>query len=234
MAATCRPANIAPETIGAQVTQNLSSSGDFLSDPVITANTVSPQKDQQQEPYYQKLSHLPKAYRFGQMLPFILGGLSLLAAIAIIFACRPRRTGFRNVGIVLLIAGLSLVALKFFADLAFHRVENHIFNDASVGQLQHSLTDFAHRIETSMVKTDLWFGIGFILLAALLFIVLGATRSKDSKPKSTLADLPDEPVEDPDKSAPLVISRKRLAPKPKGPKLGGAPPKPKKPTRLVQ
>jgi hypothetical protein len=237
LAATCRPAALTPEAAGAQVTQRLSATGDFLSDPVVTANSINPEGNKQGKPYYEKLRHLPKAYRFGQKLPYILGALSVLFALGVVFISLERRKGVRKVGIVLLIAGLSLVALKFFADLAFKRAENRIFSSASVGQLQQSLTDFAHRLEASAVQTELWFGIGFLLLAAIIFGALAATRNKNDGPGTPAAPVEETTEDD---QAPLLLSRKRLKKSARnGPKLGGQPPmgpspKPKKPTRLVQ
>jgi lysophospholipase L1-like esterase len=242
LAATCRPANVTPEAAGAQVTQRLSTTGDFLSNPVVTPNSINPEASQQSKPYYQKLSHLPKAYQLSQKLPYIFAGLSLLAALGIIFISLERRKGVRKVGIVLLIAGISLVAVKFTADMAFRRAEDRVFNTASVGQLQQSLTDFAHRIEASVVRIDLWFGIGFLLLAAIIFIVLTATRNKDGKGASPDTPAKEEAEPDDDK-APLVLSRKRLLKPavkdltPRARPAEDAPtpsPQPKKPTRLIQ
>jgi hypothetical protein len=241
LAATCRPSNVTPEAAGAQVTERLSTTGDFLSNPVITASSVNPKANPSSKPYYEKLSHLPKVYRLGMKLPYIFAGLSILAALGIVFISLKRRKGVRKVGIVLLIAGIALVVVKFTADIAFRKVEHHVFNSASVGQLQQSLTDFAHRVETSMVRTDLWFGIGFLLLAAIIFGVLAGTRQKDSKPAS-----PSEVATDtPDDQAPLILSRKRLKRPIKNLTPMGRPssaeeqsaepaPKPKKPPRLVQ
>ncbi|HYH36054.1 MAG TPA: hypothetical protein VD706_00975 [Candidatus Saccharimonadales bacterium] len=237
LAATCRPPALTPEAAGAQVTQRLSTTGDFLSNPIVTANSINPEANPQNEPYYQKFSHLPKLYRVGQLLPYVFAVLSLLLALAIIFISPERRRGVRRVGIVLLIAGIGLVVLKFVADLAFRRVENRVFNDANVGQLQQSLTDFAHRLESAMVRIDLWFGLAFLLLAAVIFGVLAATRQKDSKPEDT------SPGGQSEEFAPIILSRKRLKRPvrsiPTRQKLGGEPPaplapKPKKPPRLIQ
>jgi hypothetical protein len=246
LSATCRPSNLTPEAAGAQVTQRLSTTGDFLSNPVVTPKSINPEGNQQSKPYYQKLSHLPQLYRLGIKLPYIFAILSLLSAFGIIFLSLERRKGVRKVGIILLIAGIGLVALKFIADLAFRKVEHRVFNSASVGQLQQSLTDFAHRVESSMVRTDLWFGIGFLLLAAIIFGILAGTRQKDdnSSPNDTPATPVEATTQPDDKSGPLIFSRKRLKRPtnggvPAGPKLGGEPPaapapKPKKPPRLIQ
>ncbi len=243
LAATCRPSVLTPEAAGAEVTQRLSTTGDFLSNPVVTASSINPKGNPQATPYYSKLSRLPTVYRVGTKLPYIFGILSILSAIGIIFISFGKRKGVRRVGIVLLIAGVALVILKFAADYTFKKAEHRLFNNSDVGQLQQSLTDFLHRIESAMVRIDLWFGIAFLLLAAVIFGILAATRHREDKPKN-LADLPDDMPEPTDDAAPLILSRKRLKrpvenltpvgrPVPREPTATPAP-KPKRPPRLVQ
>lgn len=184
LAATCRPSVITPDAAGQEVTQRLSTTSDFLSNPVLTANSVNPKGNQQGQPYYQRFSNLPKAYRGVQKLPYILGALSVVFAAAIIFLLPARRKGWRRVGIVLFEAGAVLIVWKLVADAVFKRLERHVFDTSDVGQLQQSLTDFAHRVEAAIVKIDLWFGVGFIVLALVIFSILLATRRKGPKAPS--------------------------------------------------
>lgn len=254
LSATCRPQGVDPATVGAQVTQRLSTTGDFLSDPVITANAINPKGNKQDRPYYQKLSQLPKAYRLGTKLPYILGALSVLLALGILFIALSKRRGLRRIGVVLALAGIILIISKFASDYALKKAESHVFNTANVGQLQKSLTDFAYRVQASLVKIDLWFGIAFLLLALIIFGVLLATRKKDGKPKPSPDGTAGE--QKPKGQLPLLKARKRLARPfgesimPLGAKPGGAPepskkppsapplptekPKRRKPPRLIQ
>jgi hypothetical protein len=208
LAATCRPKDVTPAEAGAQTARRLSTTGDFLSNPVITAKAVNPKGNQDKEPYYEKLSHLPQTYRLGKKMPFILGVLSILFAASIVFMALTRRRGLRRVGLVLALAGAVLVAHKFMSDFLVDKVKAHVFNDSSVGELQRSLTDFFHRVVSSMAKTDLIFGIAFLILAAAILIGLFATRNKTPKPPKdeTGAETPDEPAG----GLPLLKARKRL------------------------
>jgi hypothetical protein len=235
LSAACRPQGVDPATVGAQVTKRLSTTGDFLSDPVITANAINPKGNKQDQPYYQKLSQLPKAYRLGTKLPYILSALSVLLALGIVFIALSRRRGLRRAGMVLVLAGVILIVSKFVSDYALKKAETQVFNTASVGQLQKSLTDFAHQVQASLVKINLWFGIAFLLLALIIFGVLLATRNKNGKPKLSQDDAADG--QKPSKGQlPLLKARKRLARPfgdsimPLGAKPGGAPEPPKKPS----
>ncbi len=180
LAAPCRPANLTAEAEGSLVTQQLAHSGDFLSNPVITADTLSPKGKEQSQPYYQKLSFAPKAYRWATKTPLILGALALLTALAVFFLL-PRRKGLRRIAVVLVEAGIILVAAKFVADQVLKRIETKVFNTSNVGQLQQSLTDFAHRVETALTKFDLWFGIAFLVVAALIIMFLLVTGQRQPK-----------------------------------------------------
>jgi hypothetical protein len=139
------------------------------------------------------------------------------------------------VGVILALAGVLLIVSKFVSDYALKKAEGQVFNTANVGQLQKSLTDFAHRVQASLVKIDLWFGIAFLILALIIFGVLLTTRNKDGKPKGS----PDGAIDEqkpPKGQLPLLKARKRLSRPfgdsimPLGAKPGGAPEPSKKPS----
>lgn len=207
LAAMCRVKGVKPAEVGAQVTQQLSGSSDFLSNPVLTAASVNPNGNQHGKPYYERLSRLPKAYQWAGKLPYITGALSLLFALGIVFISITRRSGFKKLTGVLAVAGIVLVVDKLIADFIFTKAQNEVFNKASVGPIQQSLTDFAHRVEASMVRTEMWFGIAYLLLALILFIILMSTRQRP--PKAVKAD--NAPSQEPENHhLPLLKARKRL------------------------
>ncbi len=218
LAATCRPPATTPEAAGAAVTQKLSSSGDFLSNPVITAETINPDAHGQ-PPYYKKLSRLPDAYQLALKLPLIFSAMALISMLGIVYIAPRKRAGIRRIAILLTVSGIILVALKFAADFGFHRVEQRVFNTANNGELQHSLTDFAHRVESALVKIDLLFGAAFIVLALAGFVLLYRTRQQDTSAKDALTQtdgplsaLPKPEAQNPGSSTPAP------APKPKKPR----------------
>ncbi len=179
---TCRPPSLTPQAAAVQTAQQINGGGSLLANPVITASSINPKGNNSQgRPYYQKFSAAPKIYRLGLKLPWILSGLAFLSTLGVVFIAPRKRKGVRRVGVVLLEAGIILVAVKFVADTVFNQLEKHIFNNSNVGQLQQSLTDFLHRVEAQLVKVDLWFGIAFLALAVLLFVILWFTRQKSGK-----------------------------------------------------
>jgi hypothetical protein len=177
----CLLPTVDPQTAAAQATEQINGSSDFLNNPVITANALNPNGDNQGKPYYQKLSKAPALYKWGQRLPWICGALVLLSTLGIIFIAPLRRRGVRRVGIVVLEAGIILIIVKFVSDTVFNRLEKRIFNNSDIGQIQQSLTDFLHRIETQLVKVDLWFGLAFLATGVVVLGILWFTRDKSGK-----------------------------------------------------
>lgn len=231
--ATCRPATLSPEVAGAQVAYQIENSDELLANPVLTAQNINPEAGTQKDPYYVKLEQLPKAYQFGKKLPYIFGLLVLLSATVIVLLYDPRRKGWRLVGIVLAIDGLLLVLFKFSSDMTFRQLEDRVFNAASVGELQKSLTTFFHLIESASVKIDFIFGLAFLLIAAIILVAVRMAR-----PQSPQINVPgtvvptDAPAEKPTTTRDDLskLKTKRSTAKPATTKPANR----KKPPRLVQ
>lgn len=231
---TCRPAGLDPKTEGDRVRDQINNSGDFLSQPVLTANTLGQNKPDRgdqppSQPYYAKLSDAPKFYRLGQKLPLILGVLALLTALGIIVVAPLRRRGWRRVGFVLAEAGIILVATKFVADALVRNIERKALTGSTAAQLQDIRDDLAHRIETQLFQVNLWFGLAFLVLAIVIFVYLiRARHAGQPKPPKT-PSVPTEtppPSEDARPLTPPVKTADQMPPL-------KHPPKPKRP-RLIQ
>jgi hypothetical protein len=180
---TCRPPNVTPQASGAEVTQKIENSGDFLSNPVVDAKNLNPDNKTASQPYYVKLSKLPKAYQWGQKLPPIALVLALVSILSIVFVTPSRRRGLRRVGIIFLLAGALLVAAKFAMDFISRRFERRVFNNADVGNIQKALVDFTHHVQNYIARMDMYFGTAFLVIALIILIYLYATRLRSKIPK---------------------------------------------------
>jgi hypothetical protein len=228
LAIPCQLPTLSPQAAAAQATAQINGSGDFLNNPVITASALNPNGSNQGQPYYQKLSAAPKLYRWGQRLPSIYGGLALLSILGIVFIAPRKRRGVRRVGIVMLEAGLILLAVKLAADTVFNHLKKRIFNNSSVGQLQQSLTDFLHRLEVQLVKVEFWFAIAFLVIGVLLLGLLWLTRNKSvkpaKKPRPDKTEGPSSGSSSTDERPPLPVFKRPPRPNPNKPR----------PPRLIQ
>lgn len=259
MSVNCRPSTVDPKTEGAQVTQEVNDSSDFLSDPVITASSLNQNQlgqassASQGQPYYQKLSWAPKAYQFGLKLPLILGGVALLSVLGIFFIAPERRRGVRRIGAVLLVAGLILVGLKVVADASVNKLASISVKGALGSDFKQPISDFMRRLEPQLVSHYLLFGIIFVVAAVVIFIVLFKSRQRNGKPSArgkTPKDSAPKTDTPPTDTTNLRLSPRRdqpttapeipgssSSPSPTPPKplppIGKNPPR-KKPPRLIQ
>src|SRR5207244_4177674 len=94
------------------------------------------------------------------------------------------------------------------ADYGFKKIEHRIFNNAGIGELQKSLVDFAHRMQSQLVKVDLYFGIAFLVLALVILIYIYKTRGRTKQPR--LASSPEDAAPE---ASPTDASNVRLAPR---------------------
>lgn len=230
----CRPANLDPDKTGAQVTQQIADSDAFLSDPVITADNINPgsSMDGEPAPYYQRFSALPSVYQIAVKIPWIAGAVTLFSAAAIVIIASRRRKAVKVLTVIFALAGLIMVSTKLVSDRAFHIMEKHIFNASNVGELQKAMTVFFHHLENQLVKIDLWFGVGYLLVAVVLFTLLRKSRQKGLRVPQRLQTATPAATPTP---APAVAQPKPR-PKPKtAPTLTPTPRRrPPKPPRLIQ
>ncbi len=202
MTVTCRPASLDPAAEGARIANEIRTS-DFLTNPVLTADTLARDPKSTAKAYYVKASFAPQLYQAAQKAPWALGLVALISLLAIIFIASPRRKGWRRVASVLLVAGILLIASKFAAELGVSRLQREAANNKTViSQLKQPTNDLIDHVASKLTETNLYFGIGYVILAIIIYIVLrktkeGSDKSKKKpyvppKPSDTAKDLDDE------------------------------------------
>ncbi len=212
----CRPSTVDPKSEAAQVAQEVNDSGDFLSNPVITAASLNQNElgqansTSQGQPYYKKLSWAPKAYRISVKLPWILGGLAILSGLGIFFVSPERRRGVRRIGAVLLVAGIILVAYKLVADAMVNKFAGISIKGAWGSDFKQPISDFLRQLEPQLVANYLLFGIVFIVAAMVIFGLLFKSRQGKNAPPSHGIRSDDSGPQD--GSAPVDAGSLRLAP----------------------
>lgn len=181
---SCRPATLSPQAENTRISQEVNNSTDFLSNPVITASSVS--QNSQSQPYYQKLSWAPRAYQIILKLPWILGGLGLLCVLGIVFIAPSRRRGVRRIGVVLVEAGILLIIEKLAADALVKKFSTSSLkplNSTLANQLKQPINDFLSHSESQLVQFYLWFGILFLIAGVIILAYVFKTRERKANPK---------------------------------------------------
>jgi hypothetical protein len=191
---TCRPASLDPTTEAKRVTDEITAS-DFLSQPEVTASSLGRDENSQDKPYYEKLAWAPTAYKIGQKAPLILAALAILLALLVIFLHPEQRKGIRKVAFVMAFAGILLVASKYITDFFVNKFEDKLFAGNVTDQLQTSRSNLLEQVEAAFIQTNLWFGIAFLILAAVLLIWLFQSRERRSKVSTVRAPQNPSPAE---------------------------------------
>lgn len=176
----CRPASINATTEGKRVSQGILDSS-FLSNSVITAKTVGQEGSQ---PYYADLSRLPQAFQISQKLPVVFAVAALIAALAVLYLAQTRRSGLRSIGFTLASAGLLLVVAKPVTDMALTEVRNQSLQTQGVeGVFRQPYIDLLNLAGAAITREMMLFGAAYLLVAAIIFIALLATRNRHETTK---------------------------------------------------
>lgn len=230
----CRPAglNIAAEAARLQAT--VAENSQLLPNTVLTQDNLNADKTAQNEPYYERLSWLPKVYQLALVLPYIFAALGIVSLIGIIFASIKRRAGIKKVSVTLLLAGVILVAMKLGTDYALTKLEDVIFpaGTSASGPLQLSLTGFLEHVVRSFTLANFLCGLGFMLAGVVGFAILIATEKPGQATPPKTPKTPDGPTElvpttTEAPTAPTIPERERLEQPPR-------PSQPPRRPRLIQ
>lgn len=187
--ATCRPSSVSATVEGAKLSNQITSGTGFLSDPLITEDSLGGAAGSGKA-YYEKYAVAPKIYQFATKVPLIMGAFAVVSALIIAFVSPRRRKGLRKLGYTLTYAGVILIATKFVADTVLVKVQGKLFTNASVVDVRGSLISFINLLESQIVKISLYFGIAFVAVAVIIFVTLIATRDKKAKIEAEITDTP--------------------------------------------
>ena len=185
--ATCRPSSVSATAVGAELSNQITSGTGFLSNPLITENSLGGGAGSGKA-YYEKYAVAPKIYQLATKVPLIMGAFAVVSALIIVFASPSRRKGLRKLGYTLTYAGVILIATKFVADTVLVKVQGKLFTNASVIDVRGSLISFINLLESQIVKISLYFGIAFVSVAVIIFVTLIATRDKKAKIEAEITD----------------------------------------------
>lgn len=190
----CRPGSLDPKTEGSRVADEVMNSGEFLTKPVVTADTLSGDENSSDKPYYEKLSVLPTAYRLGQNLVWIFGLLAVICSLGVIFIYPGRRKGLRAAGVSFVLAGSLLIATKLISDTLTGKLQDAALNSSIKGELDAPFTKFLHTAESQLNQANMLFGVVFAVIGLGIFIYLFMTREgrAPTKPRRPNVTMPDE------------------------------------------
>ncbi|MBI2589047.1 hypothetical protein HYW35_02500 [Candidatus Saccharibacteria bacterium] len=171
--ATCLPKGMSPASITDLVKKSISSGGEFLKDPVITAETIK-LSGSNQSVFADQLKDVPDYYQQVKKTPLYLAILSLLTALAIVFLSASRTRGLRRLGITLITVGVLLLTLAYVLNWSVNKKLVPQLNMESK-VIQETITTLAADITANINQTyytfsGLYAGLGVLAIAVPMFI----------------------------------------------------------------
>lgn len=188
----CLPPGINVHALAQDYSQKFLTSGDFLSDPVITNETIA--KNNGGKPLSEQLHGVPEAYSALNILKWVLILLAIALTALLILGRRNRRTGAKHVAWTLIgVAVFMLINLIIYWFL-FDRANAH---RAATDAVQAMWIDGAQSIIAQFNKIILWWTAGYAVIGAAILVYfrfrpvpipIKTTGTSASEPKTADVD----------------------------------------------
>lgn len=191
LALTCLPEGTSVASLQQQIDTEIANSGAFLNNPVITADTINQNNNNQGQPYYQRYSKAPQVYQQSQKIPLVLAAIALVCVIIVFFIADRKRHGLRDISIILLLSGLLILGASLSADSITKKVDKKLITKSS-GSIEPALLNFSHYAEHAISKLNKDFAIGYIALAVIILLILLIARLRSRSSSGLRPDKKDK------------------------------------------
>lgn len=187
----CKVPGIDYESEISRIENELTSSNEYVGNPIVTADTLTVARDGKQVKLYEQLAYLPTAYQRMKLAPLILCMMAVLAAIGIIFLSRSRRQGVKLAAWLLIIAGALLMMGSFLLGSVSDNLSRRTAGSTvyTANYLEDSMAaSIANTLEKTTGSIIVLFGILYILMGTLLIVGLRLTRERPPATDSAPGD----------------------------------------------
>jgi hypothetical protein len=203
----CQIPGFNPAAARQNVIDQVASSNEFLSNPVLTAEHLP--KDQSGKTAFDNMEPLRGGYKLVLLLPWLLGGLSLLLGLALLYLHDTKRGGFRSIGGSLAGNGLFLLISTLVILYVFNQVNKPggVLNRSLEGSFQDSILHISRSINSAFNRYVIIISIVYIVAGGAILLYLRLTdkkltdeeqqalldsMAKDKKPATPPTDTPPE------------------------------------------
>lgn len=174
----CLPPGVDLQTERAKLVDQIANGDEFLKDSTISADELPKENGQD---VFDKAENVPTVYQWLVRLPWILGGLAVLAATALLFLHDERRRGIWVIGRTLLITGVILVIFTLVSNYIISTI-NPVGTDIAQKIVTDVVRSFAREINSVIIK----FGVAYAVVGAAIMLGIHFTKPK------TLEQTPDK------------------------------------------
>lgn len=166
LTATCLPKGTTAEMAATNAKNTLLTGKGFLDNPVITANDLKSGKDNSSV-FASSLKKVPDYFSWVKKAPYILGGLTIVCGLLIVFLSATRAKGVRHISFTLLFVGALMLVFAWGANylvtqkaLPKIKIDNNLVLQEKIQLLAKDLT---HTID----KTYWMFGGSYAALGVI-------------------------------------------------------------------
>jgi hypothetical protein len=158
---TCKPAGLDTANVAQQVANKVDLGDAFLANPVITARTINAYNNNTGTPYYKTYHKAPKYYQWLMKLPVFSTILILVSATAITILSESKKRAMRIISYVFFGSGILLIASYFATNRISEHINRAINKKSDLIFLKPGIINFTDKIDASLFKTGLIFGIAY-------------------------------------------------------------------------
>jgi hypothetical protein len=229
ISAECIPPGVVAADLKAQVENTLLNESTFIDKPTLTADTIT--SNDGQSNLFVESEKIQKFYNQSKNLPLILGILTALSAIGVLFLSSSRRSGFLRLGILSTVTAVVL-GLGFMALAQAPKVfQPDIVNDqgAQNKAAQELITNMFEIFARDNKKLIAIYAVSFALVATACYVAYVTLGRRDGEEgKGGESKEPKPPIDD----SPKQEAKKAETEKPKD--KDEKPIKPAKPPTKIQ
>lgn len=176
---SCQSSSLSPAAEGTQVNQQISQSKDFLSNPKITADTITTKG----QAYYKTYSRAPSFYSWAIRAWWILLLIAIVLSGLTILTHPSRRKGLKMVLRTISTAGLILIVGKFAADYLLKHLQSRVTVNANLAFVHDPAISLMTNFEKAITTSLFYWGIALFAVASAMLIGMWIPKHQE-KPKT--------------------------------------------------
>jgi hypothetical protein len=169
----CRIPGITASAVSDKVKQSILADNQFLPDTTFEASDLP--KDANGEAVSDQLNMLPDMYRLLKWMPYVLGVVAILLAIAIIYLSKTKLLALKSIGITLVGTGVFLGISTWLIDWSFRQM-----NTGSHKPLESSLLSGLKELVSSYNAVLFKFAIGYSAVGIIILFSLWYKNRRSS------------------------------------------------------
>lgn len=179
--ATCLPPGFNAEPELERISRELATTTDYLSNPVLSAETLKTRENGQEVSVFDQLDKLPRIFKVMRIAPFVFGFLALLSAMSIIGFNATRTNGTKRVSSILILNGLLIVVGYLLLNFAAGRFTRELTQNGvePATALEDSFTRSAlASFQNTVGRTLIFFGCLYIVSGVVIRIMLWVIKRR--------------------------------------------------------